>query len=133
MKLSKSELSSWLICFEILGFLFLVILLWLNEWLDLPYLLFGAPKTPMNLTESIFETVIVALLCLAVVGATRRLIRKIQYLQGILPICSYCKKVRIEDKWEPVDVYVRKHSAAEFSHGLCPECLKKFYESEGED
>jgi PAS domain S-box-containing protein len=64
-----------------------------------------------------------------------KLIRKLQKslaeiktLRGILPICCHCKKVR-DDKgyWEQVDVYINKHSEADISHGICPECLKKHY------
>ncbi len=52
----------------------------------------------------------------------------IKTLRGIIPICANCKKIR-DDKgyWSQVEVYVRKHSEAEFSHGLCPECAKKLY------
>lgn len=53
---------------------------------------------------------------------------EIRTLKGILPICSYCKKIR-DDKgyWEQIEVYIRDHSEAEFTHGLCPECAKKLY------
>jgi hypothetical protein len=48
-------------------------------------------------------------------------------LAGIISICSGCKRVRSADRWEPVDVYIRSHSDADFSHGLCPECMKRLY------
>lgn len=53
---------------------------------------------------------------------------EIKTLRGILPLCSFCKKIR-DDKgyWEQVDVYINKHSEADISHGICPECLKKHY------
>ena len=53
---------------------------------------------------------------------------EIKTLRGILPLCSFCKKVR-DDKgyWEQVDVYIDKYSEADISHGICPECLKKHY------
>src|SRR4030042_7172515 len=56
---------------------------------------------------------------------------KVKTLSGFLPICMSCKKIR-DDKgyWEQVEVYVRDHSEAEFSHGLCPECMKKLYPDE---
>jgi len=48
----------------------------------------------------------------------------VKTLEGILPICSYCRKIRNEEgAWEPLDRYVRSHSEAEFSHGICPDCL----------
>jgi DNA-binding response OmpR family regulator len=53
---------------------------------------------------------------------------RIKVLQGILPICSLCKKIRdTKGDWQPVEVYVKKHSDADFSHGICPTCLDKHY------
>lgn len=55
-------------------------------------------------------------------------ITEIRTLRGILPICSNCKRVRNDaGAWEQVEVYVRKHTHAEFSHDICPECEKKLY------
>ena len=53
---------------------------------------------------------------------------EVKTLRGILPICSFCKKVR-DDKgyWEQVDVYINKHSQADISHSICPDCTKKHY------
>ena len=46
-------------------------------------------------------------------------------LRGILPICSYCKKIRDEkDGWHQMEAYIRERSEAEFSHGMCPNCEK---------
>jgi len=55
-------------------------------------------------------------------------LEEIKILRGIVPICSFCKKIRdVEGNWSEVEVYVSKHSEAQFSHGLCPECGKKHY------
>ncbi len=55
-------------------------------------------------------------------------LEEVKTLRGILPICSFCKKVR-DDKgyWEQVDVYINKHSQADISHSICPDCTKKHY------
>jgi methyl-accepting chemotaxis protein len=56
----------------------------------------------------------------AMAKRTRRVIT------GLVPICAECKKIRNEQgAWEPVEQYVREHSEAEFTHGLCPHCLKR--------
>lgn len=54
--------------------------------------------------------------------------QEIKTLKGIIPICSNCKKIK-DDKgyWKQIEEYVREHSDAEFSHGLCQECAKKLY------
>jgi PAS domain S-box-containing protein len=53
---------------------------------------------------------------------------KIKTLRGLVPICASCKKIR-DDKgfWHQVEVYVRDHSAAQFSHSICPECARSLY------
>jgi sigma-B regulation protein RsbU (phosphoserine phosphatase) len=52
----------------------------------------------------------------------------IKTLQGILPICMYCHKIRNDqESWQRIDQYITEHSDAQFSHGLCPECLEKHY------
>jgi hypothetical protein len=53
---------------------------------------------------------------------------EVEALKGILPLCSFCKKVRDDEGyWEQVDLYIKKHSQAEISHSICPECAKKHY------
>jgi DNA-binding response OmpR family regulator len=48
---------------------------------------------------------------------------RVDTLHGILPICSYCKKVRNDgDSWQQVEAYVSAHSSVRFNHGVCPEC-----------
>lgn len=49
-------------------------------------------------------------------------------LSGLLPICVSCKKIRDErGAWQPVEVYLRNHTGAEFTHGICPDCGNKLY------
>ncbi len=51
---------------------------------------------------------------------------KIKTLEGILPICAYCKKIRDEeDHWHHVESYIENRSKAEFTHGICPDCFAK--------
>jgi PAS domain S-box-containing protein len=53
---------------------------------------------------------------------------KIKTLSGMLPICASCKNVR-DDKgyWNQIETYIHNHSEAQFTHGICPECVKKLY------
>jgi AmiR/NasT family two-component response regulator len=53
---------------------------------------------------------------------------KIETLSGLLPICADCKKIRDDDGyWQDVAVYIRDHSQAEFSHGICPDCAQELF------
>jgi len=59
---------------------------------------------------------------------TRALQREVALLRGILPICSFCKKIRKEDNtWEHMEIYITQRSEAQFSHSVCPDCLKVHY------
>jgi len=55
----------------------------------------------------------------------------VKTLQGILPICMHCHKIRTDEKsWQRIEGYIEQHSEAQFSHGLCPECMEKYYPEE---
>ena len=55
-------------------------------------------------------------------------LERVKTLSGMLPICASCKKIR-DDRgyWNKIEAYIEKHSEAEFSHGICPECARKLY------
>jgi sigma-B regulation protein RsbU (phosphoserine phosphatase) len=51
-------------------------------------------------------------------------VSNIKQLEGLIPICSYCKRIRSDgDDWEQMENYISEHSAAKFSHGICPSCM----------
>jgi len=63
----------------------------------------------------------------ALIGRLQDALDSIETLRGIVPICSECKNVRREDgAWEQVEEYVAAHSLADFSHGLCDQCLSGY-------
>jgi sigma-B regulation protein RsbU (phosphoserine phosphatase) len=63
---------------------------------------------------------------------TLGLIASIKRLTGLLPICSYCKRIRSDqDYWEQVESYITEHSDALFSHGICPTCWERVMEEFG--
>ena len=55
-------------------------------------------------------------------------LKEIKALSGLLPICASCKKIR-DDKgyWNQIESYIQKHSGAQFSHGICPDCAQKIF------
>jgi PAS domain S-box-containing protein len=64
----------------------------------------------------------------AIIHDLNQALLEVDTLRGILPICSFCKKIR-DDKgdWEQIDMYISKHLQADISHSVCPECMKKYY------
>jgi HAMP domain-containing protein len=64
-----------------------------------------------------------------VIGELKKAIAEIKTLSGLLPICSYCKKIRDDSGyWTQVESYISDHSGAVFTHGYCPECEAKVRE-----
>jgi CheY-like chemotaxis protein len=53
---------------------------------------------------------------------------QVKRLSGLLPICASCKKIRNDEGyWQQVEVYIHQHSEADFTHGICPDCMQKLY------
>lgn len=124
----KRFVSTRVIIYEIVAFLTIILIIWFDEFLDLPSLLMGASKTPINWRESFFESVIIFILGVIVIHITSKLFSNMKYLEGMLHVCSSCKKIR-DDKgsWQQIETYVRDRTEVEFSHDICPECAEKLY------
>jgi DNA repair exonuclease SbcCD ATPase subunit len=61
-------------------------------------------------------------------AALTKALDNIKTLRGLLPICAACKRIRNDEGyWQQVEDYVREHSEANFTHGICPECAQKLY------
>jgi hypothetical protein len=63
-----------------------------------------------------------------IVVKLQKALSEVKTLSGLLPICAACKKIRDDNGyWQQIEQYISKHSEAEFSHGICPECRGKLY------
>jgi hypothetical protein len=62
------------------------------------------------------------------IGELQEALAKVKTLRGLIPICSSCKKVRDDQGyWTQLETYLKQHSEAEFSHGLCLDCMRKLF------
>ena len=124
--MKKKWLTDRIITYEIIGFGLVILWIWLDEILDIPHHLFGVKPTPINYMESLTESIATIILCGLVVFFTYKLLRRIKLLEGFLPVCSWCRKIRLNDQWENMEEYISDHSEADFTHTVCPECRKKY-------
>ncbi|MCK5836510.1 MAG: hypothetical protein KAH09_04535 [Desulfobacula sp.] len=63
-----------------------------------------------------------------IIQELKKSLSEVKTLNGLLPICSHCKKIRDDNGyWNQIEAYIQKHSDAEFSHGICQDCIKKYY------
>ncbi|HET7789325.1 MAG TPA: hypothetical protein VFK78_00855 [Gemmatimonadales bacterium] len=96
---------------------------------------FGLWSVPWSNADSLVNGLIrvamlglLAVLTNRVAGRHRALRREVAMLEKILPICSFCKKIRDQEQsWQPLEIYLRTHADVAFSHGLCPECARQHY------
>jgi hypothetical protein len=59
-------------------------------------------------------------------------LKEVKELSGLLPICAACKKIRDDTGyWHQIEAYIRDHSEANFTHSICPGCMKKLYPEQG--
>jgi len=124
----KNFISKRVIAYEAAAFACIIVLVWLDEIIDIPALLLGAEKTPVNWRESLFESIVIALVAAGAMQLTSNLFRRIKYLEGMLPICAACKRIRREHgDWQPLETYIREQSDAKFTHGICPDCAERLY------
>lgn len=119
--------GSRIVRYQIVAFLSLITLIWVGEVLDLPGLIWGV-RTPVNWRESILETLFTAFVGTVCIIFSRHLLRRIRALEGLLPICARCKRIRDgKGVWHPMETYIGERSEVEFTHGLCPECSSELY------
>ncbi|WP_419657407.1 hypothetical protein Dvar_65460 [Desulfosarcina variabilis str. Montpellier] len=127
-RLGPYGVSKKVITYEIIGFALIILFIWFDEWIDISHLLFDEMPTPFNWKEASFESLLVAALGAMIINYTRKIFQHMKHLEGILPVCSSCKKIRDENgNWQALESYIHDKSAARFSHGICPECKKRLY------
>lgn len=92
----------------------------------------GIPYTlPVAIINALIRLAIlffITFLCGKLSEQTQALRARVRTLEGLLPTCSYCKDIRDESgEWQQIEEYVASHSAARFTHGICPKCVTKHF------
>jgi hypothetical protein len=105
-------------------------LTWGNEIIDIPHHVFNDAPTSYSQRygEIIIELFVFFIVVIIQILVFRKLYKRIKVLEGFIPICAKCKKIRnAKDQWEQMEKYITQHSLATFSHSICPDCLKQLY------
>jgi hypothetical protein len=107
---------------ELIGFASVLAVLWLDEYIDVPFRFLGALKTPPRPQEFWFEAVTVLLVAVGVIAATLWVFRRLRALEGFIQICAWCRRVNLGDDWIAFEQYLRRAHDVQSSHSICPEC-----------
>lgn len=117
-----------IVVYESAGFGFILLLSALNNLFGLPQLLVGGEGAVSRWRYGVMETVIVLLIWAFVFSITRRLLQRLYYLEGMLRVCAWCRKIGHGDKWIRLEDYFANDLQIGTTHGICPECRKKVEE-----
>jgi hypothetical protein len=104
------------------GFLLIVVIIWMDEILDLPRLLFGAAPTPLRLGEAWLESALTVAVAIVIVSITYRAFRRIEYLESLVVMCAWCRRVRGQEEWVTVEAFLERQHNARTTHGICEGC-----------
>ena len=107
---------------ELIGFGGVLFLIWLDEYLDIPFRYLGALKTPPRPQEFWFEACAVLFLGIAVVAATLWVFRRLRFLEDFIRVCAWCRKVEVAQQWVSFEDYMKLQHDVKSTHGICPEC-----------
>jgi len=110
---------------ECIGFVLIILLSWLDEFLQLPSRLLGAPPHLPAWRESAMESILTLSVWLVVFEATRRVLRRFHYLEDMLTMCSWCRKLDRAGDWLSLEDYCVKELGVDISHGICPSCGRR--------
>lgn len=110
---------------EALGAGVILVLMALNEFLDLPKVLFGDAPTPLRHSEFFLESAGVIVISLAAMALSWLSLRRHHELEELIVMCSWCRRVRLDDRWLPLEVYLKEVEAVTATRGLCPACYAK--------
>jgi hypothetical protein len=108
------------IVLEAAGFLAIACTIWLDELFDLPYYLFGAPRSPFRPQEAIIESGVVFLLGVIIVVFTMGLLRR--HFDRLVVFCAWCHRIRVDTAWVSFEQFIRMHRA-DTTHGMCADCI----------
>src|SRR4051812_34125841 len=104
------------------GFLLIAAIIWMDELLDLPRLFFGAAPTPVRMGEGWMESGLTLLVGAAIVSITYRAFRRIEYLECLVVMCAWCRRVRGEEGWLTVEAFLERQHNAHTTNGICEGC-----------
>jgi hypothetical protein len=120
----KLPIAKVLLC-QSLGFVAIIVLSWIDELLGLRTLILGDHPYISDFRESTLEMLFVLAVWLIIVGSTRRLLARVNHLEGFMRVCSWCRRIGSEGRWLALEEFMSRRFETPTSHGICEECLKR--------
>jgi hypothetical protein len=113
-----------MLALEAVGFLVIVAIIWMDELLDLPHVMLGAASSPVRWGEGALESLLTIAVGVAVIVIAYRAFRRIEYLESLIVMCAWCRRVRSGKEWLSVEEFLERQHQSRTSHGICETCAK---------
>jgi hypothetical protein len=111
-----------LLSMQALGIVAVVALIWSNEYLDLPHLLFGEVATLPRFGEFAVEAVVAIAFGAVVMLTTWQMCRRVAYLESLLLLCASCQRIGVDGEWVSFEQLVAARDHLATTHGICSQC-----------
>lgn len=107
---------------QVLGFILVGEVIWLDEAVDLPLHLFHAPPSPFRPEEAAFELLLLAIVGTASVLLTNWLLRRLAAAESFIAFCPSCQRIQRRGEWTSISDFFQEQEAGALQHGVCPAC-----------
>jgi len=113
------------VALEAVAILGLLGLIWANEYLDLPHVLFGEPVTVPRLSELVLEGAVVLAFGAGVLATSVIMLRRVAYLESLLILCASCQRIGFGGEWISLEQLVANRDHLATTHGICGDCYEE--------
>ena len=121
----STKAMPWILVLEAVGFVAVLVVVWLDEVADLPHYLAGTPQSPARMPEALMESLLVLVVCAGVVASSIWLFKRIERLESFIVMCAWCRKVRVDGQWITFEEYLSERDNLRTSHGVCKACAEE--------
>lgn len=121
----KNGLPTRVLVYESVGFLAIIILCWLDEWLSFTSLLLHGNAYLADFRQSAVKMLLVLAVWFIVTRSTRRLLNRLRYLEAFMRVCAWCHRIHFKGRWMPMEEFFQQGFDTPTTHGICPHCLER--------
>lgn len=108
-----------------MGFLVLIAVRFLSEATGLRKLVLGDHPFFAHFGGTALEMLLTLMIWLLVANSTRRVLKHVEYLQGFMRVCAWCRHIHYRGEWVRLEQFLQEGFDTPTTHGICPECLRK--------
>lgn len=119
---NKSKLAK-VFLYQNIGFLAIVVLSYLDEFLKLPSLIFSEHPFAFVFRRATLEVLLVLAVWFLVSTSTRRIIERMRYLEKFMRVCAWCHHIDYKGNWVRLEDFLQQGFDTPTTHGICPKCL----------